>query len=220
MEKKIGVYICEGCGIGEAIDKERVVKNGVPKKIEICRNHPIMCSPEGVELIKKDIADEGVNTVVIAACSQRVLYDVFDFGPVIVKRANLREGVVWSHKPQEDRIGGEEGAPQVDQLIQEMAEDYVRMGIAEAEKMLPPEPYLEETFDKKIVVLGGGVAGLSAALDAAKAGYETLVIEKQAKIGGFAAKMRKQTPSSYPYEELQAPVIDQIIKEEIAKQNA
>jgi quinone-modifying oxidoreductase subunit QmoB len=213
MEKKLGVYICEGCGIGEAVDIERIRKNGVPKKIEICRNHPIMCSPEGLELIKKDIADEGVNTVVIAACSQRVLYDVFDFGPVIVQRANLREGVVWSHKPQEDRISGEEGAPQVDQLIQEMAEDYVRMGIATAEKVLPPEPYLEETFDKKIMVLGGGVAGLSAALDAAKAGYETLVIEKQAKIGGFATKMRKQTPSSYPYEELQAPVIDQIIKE-------
>ena len=213
MEKKLGVYICEGCGIGEAVDIERIRKNGVPKKIEICRNHPIMCSPEGLELIKKDIGDEGVNTVVIAACSQRVLYDVFDFGPVIVRRANLREGVVWSHKPQEDRISGEEGAPQVDQLIQEMAEDYVRMGIATAEKVLPPEPYLEETFDKKIVVLGGGVTGLSAALDAAKAGYETLVIEKQAKIGGFATKMRKQTPSSYPYEELQPPVIDQIIKE-------
>jgi quinone-modifying oxidoreductase subunit QmoB len=148
MEKKIGVYICEGCGIAEAVDIERIRKNGVPKKIEICRNHPIMCSPEGLELIKKDIADEGVNTVVIAACSRRVLYDVFDFGPVIVNRANLREGVVWSHKPQEDRIGGEEGAPQVDQLIQEMAEDYVRMGIAEAEKVLPPEPYLEETINK------------------------------------------------------------------------
>ncbi len=213
MEKKLGVYICEGCGIGEAVDIERIRKNGVPKKIEICRNHPIMCSPEGLELIKKDIADEGVNTVVIAACSQRVLYDVFDFGPVIVQRANLREGVVWSHKPQEDRISGEEGAPQVDQLIQEMAEDYVRMGIATAEKVLPPEPYLEETFDKKIMVLGGGVAGLSAALDAAKAGYEAVVIEKGLKVGGFAAKMRKQTPSSYPYEELQAPVIDQIIKE-------
>jgi quinone-modifying oxidoreductase subunit QmoB len=213
MEKKLGVYICEGCGIGEAVDRDRLAKEAVPKKIEICRNHPIMCSPEGVELIKKDIADEGVNTVVIAACSRRVLYDVFDFGPVIVQRANLREGVVWSHKPQEDRMIGEEGAPQVDQLIQEMAEDYVRMGIAEAEKVLPPEPYLEETFDKKIMVLGGGVAGLSAAIEAAKAGYEAVVIEKGPKVGGFAAKMRKQTPSSYPYEELQAPVIEQIIKE-------
>jgi quinone-modifying oxidoreductase subunit QmoB len=172
-----------------------------------------MCSPEGLELIKKDIADEGVNTVVIAACSRRVLYAVFDFGPVIVNRANLREGVVWSHKPQEDRILGEEGAPQVDQLIQEMAEDYVRMGIAEAENVVPAEPYLEETFDKKILVLGGGVTGLSAALEAAKTGYEATVIEKGTNVGGFAAKMRKQTPSSFPYEELQAPVIDQIIKE-------
>ncbi len=213
MEKKLGVYVCEGCGIAEAVDIERIRKNGVPKKIEICRNHPIMCSPEGIELVKKDIADEGVNTAVIAACSRRVLYDVFDFGPVIVERVNLREGVVWSHKPDEDRMTGEEGAQQVDQLIQEMAEDYVRMGIAEAERVLPPEPYLEETFDKKIMVLGGGVTGLSAALEVAKAGYEATVIEKGANVGGFAAKMRKQTPSSFPYEELQAPVIDQITKE-------
>lgn len=213
MEKKIGVYICEGCGIAEAVDTKRMAEKAVPKKIGLCRNHPIMCSPEGVALIKKDIADEGVNTAVICACSRRVLYDVFDFGAVIVKRVNLREGVAWSHKPQDDRMIGEEGGQQVDQLIQEMAEDYVRMGIAEAEKILPPEPFQDETFTKKIMVLGGGVAGLTAALEAAKAGYEAVVVEKKAKVGGFAANMRKQTPSAYPYEALQPPVIDQIIKE-------
>ncbi|MGD9022323.1 MAG: heterodisulfide reductase subunit A, partial [Deltaproteobacteria bacterium] len=120
MEKKLGVYVCEGCGIAEAIDKNRLMQKAIPKKIEIRRNHPIMCSPEGVDLIKKDIAGEGVNTVVICACSRRVLYDVFDFGPVIVERVNLREGVVWSHKPQQDRMIAEEGGPKVDQLIQEM----------------------------------------------------------------------------------------------------
>ncbi len=109
MEKKLGVYVCEGCGIAEAIDKNRLMQKAVPKKVQICRNHPIMCSPEGVDLIKKDIAGEGVNTVVICACSRRVLYDVFDFGPVIVERVNLREGVVWSHKPQQDRMIAEEG---------------------------------------------------------------------------------------------------------------
>ncbi len=85
-----------------------------------------------------------------------------------------------------------------------MAEDYVRMGIAEAEKILPPEPFVDETFTKKIMVLGGGVTGLSAALEVAKAGYEAVVIEKGNSVGGFATKMRKQTPSAYPYEQLQA----------------
>jgi len=205
MEKKLGVYICTGCGIGEALDIEALEKK-VPPKIKVRKTHPIMCSPEGVELIKQDIESEGVNTVVIAACSRRVLYDVFDFSPAITQRVNLREGVVWSHKPQEE---GE-----VDEFIQEMAQDYLRMGMAEAEKILPAEPYqLEEPINKRILVLGGGVTGLSAALEAAKAGYEAVVIEKETEVGGFAAKLRKQTPWAYPYEDLQEPVIQQIIRE-------
>jgi quinone-modifying oxidoreductase subunit QmoB len=213
MEKKLGVYICEGCGLGEGLDIERLKKK-VPPKIKICKTHPFLCGPDGINVIKQDIAGEGVNTAVIAACSRRVLYDVFDFGPVIVERVNLREGVVWSHKPEEDRMTGEEGGPQVDEVIQEMAEDYLRMGIAEAEKLLPAEPYKpEEAINKRILVLGGGVSGLSAALEAAKAGYEAVVIEKEPTVGGFASKMRKQTPTAYPYENLQEPVIGKIIAE-------
>ncbi len=208
MEKKLGVYICKGCGIGEALDIEKLEKK-VPPKIKVRKTHPIVCSPEGVELIKEDIASEGVNTVVIAACSRRVLYDVFDFGPaIVVERVNLREGVIWSHKPQDP------DAEEPDEFIQEMAEDYLRMGMAGAEKILPAEPYQpEEAIDKRIMVLGGGVTGLSAALEVAKAGYDATVIEKQAQVGGFAARMRKQTPWEHPYENLQEPVIEQIIKE-------
>jgi quinone-modifying oxidoreductase subunit QmoB len=211
MEKKLGVYICKGCGLGEALDIEKLEKK-VPPKIKICKTHPVLCSPEGVDLIKNDIESEGVNTVVIAACSRRVLWDVFDFRPAIVERVNLREGVVWSHKPREDAMP-EEG-PQVDEWVQEMAEGYLRMGIAEAEKIQKPEPYqLEEPINKRILVLGSGVTGLSAALEVAKTGYEAVVIEKEAEVGGFAAKMRKQTPWEYPYENAQEPVIGRIISE-------
>jgi quinone-modifying oxidoreductase subunit QmoB len=213
MEKKLGVYICTGCGIGEALDIEKLQKK-IPPKVKVQKIHPILCSPEGVDVIKQDIADEGVNTVVIAACSRRVLYDVFDFGPAIVQRVNLREGVVWSHKPDEEHMTGEEGGPQVDALIQAMAQDYLRMGIAEAEKILPAEPYQpEQPINKRIMVMGGGVTGLSAALDVAKAGYEAVVVERESQVGGFAAKLRKQTPWVYPYENLQEPVINQIISE-------
>ncbi|MDY6989372.1 MAG: FAD-dependent oxidoreductase [Thermodesulfobacteriota bacterium] len=213
MEKKLGVYICKGCGIAEALDIDRLEKI-VPPKIEVRKTHPILCSPEGVELIKQDIANEGVNTVVICACSRRVLYDVFDFGPNVVQRVNLREGVVWSHKPNEENMTGEEGGPQVDELIQEMAEDYLRMGMAEAEKVQKAEPYqLPDPINKRILVLGGGVTGLSSALEVAKAGYEAVVIEKEGEVGGFAAKLRKQTPWAYPYEDSQEPVIRQVIKD-------
>ncbi len=213
MQKKVGVYICTGCGIGDALDIEKLDKK-VPPKIKFRGTHPFLCGPEGVELIKKDVEGEGVNTVVVAACSRRVNHNVFNFGPeVIVDRVNLREGVVWSHKPKEGAAPaeGEEGTG-VDEFMQEMAQDYVKMGLAEAEKMKLPEP-VEETIDKKIIILGGGVTGLTAALDVAKAGYEATIIEKAPKVGGFAAKLRKQTPSTSPYEALQQPVIDGIIKE-------
>jgi quinone-modifying oxidoreductase subunit QmoB len=192
----------------EKLDKK------VPPKVKFRFNHDILCSPEAVDLIKKDIEGEGVNTVVICACSRRVLQDVFNFGPeVIVERVSLREGVVWSHKPREAAAPaeGEEG-PAVDEWIQEMAQDYVRMGLAEAEKVELPEPY-EETIDKKILVMGGGVTGLTAALEVAKTGYEATLVEKGGTLGGFAAKMRKQTPTSSPYEALQQPMIEEIIKE-------
>jgi quinone-modifying oxidoreductase subunit QmoB len=69
----------------------------VPKKRVLpVKTHPFLCGKEGVELIKKDIA-EGTNTLVIAACSRRVNFDVFRFDGCIVDRVNLREGVVWSH---------------------------------------------------------------------------------------------------------------------------
>ena len=213
MEKKLGVYICQGCGLQEALKTDGLEGIAAEKNIEPCRVHPILCSPEGVDLIKNDIDNEGVNTVVIAACSRRVLYDVFNFGPgLVVERVNLREGVVWSHKPIQE---GEEAPPDVEdpyELIQEMAEDYLRMGIAKAQRTVPAEPY-EAEINRKILVMGGGVSGLSAALDAAKAGYEVTVVEKSNKVGGYAAHLRKQTPWAAPYEALQEPIIDKIIRE-------
>jgi quinone-modifying oxidoreductase subunit QmoB len=213
MEKKLGVYICKGCGLGEALKEDRLAGVAVSKKVAPCRIHPILCSPEGLEVIKKDIDNDGVNTVVIAACSRRVLYDLFNFGPgVYVERVNLREGVVWSHKPIHD---GEEAPPDVEdpyELIQEMAEDYLGMGIAKAQRVTIPEPYRAE-ITKNVLVLGGGVSGLTGALEVAKTGYDVTVVEKSAALGGYAAKLRKQTPWTTPFDSLQEPVIGRIIKE-------
>ena len=99
MEKKLGVYICGGCSINEGLDLEKLSLIATKEyKIPICKTHPAMCGDEGVSLIKQDMASEGVNTIVIAACSGRVKFDVFDFGSSnIVERVNVREQVVWSH---------------------------------------------------------------------------------------------------------------------------
>ena len=94
MEKKFGVYICKGCGIKEAMDVEKVA--GAAKKVQNYKFHDALCSPEGVQLIKDDMAKEGVNTIIIAACSPRVKYEEFDFPGAIVERVNIREFVAWT----------------------------------------------------------------------------------------------------------------------------
>jgi len=96
MEKKIAVYICSGCGIGDALDIEKLSELATGEcKAAICRTHATLCSPEGAKLIKDDIANEGANGIMIAACSPRVMYDVFNFEGCVVDRVNLREQVAW-----------------------------------------------------------------------------------------------------------------------------
>ena len=209
MDKKYGVYICTGCGIGDTLDMEALV--GVPDEEGVnCITHPFLCSKEGVELIQKDVDDGKVNAMVIGACSRRVNFDVFKFDNCIVERANLREGVVWPHSREtypaltEDQKDDEEHFDP----IQMKAEDYIKMGMIRVEKVTLPEPYQTESFSKKILVLGGGVTGMAAALDAAKTGYEVTIVEKTAALGGYSAKLRSQMPVVEPFEALQPPVAE------------
>jgi quinone-modifying oxidoreductase subunit QmoB len=202
MEKKYGVYICKGCGIEKAIDIEKLSKNaakGAKLPEETVKNHPILCSPEGLQLIKSDIK-EGTNTIVIAACSPRVKYEEFDFPGTITERANIRELVAWSQQPNTEEA-------------QMTAADYLRMGIIKVQKGTLPEPNVLEDLSKTILVVGGGISGLSAALEAANAGYQVVLVEKEAELGGWAAKLYKEVPRQYPYEKLEDPIIFSKIQE-------
>jgi quinone-modifying oxidoreductase subunit QmoB len=214
MDKKYCVYICTGCGIGDALDMEALCE--VPEEEGFpVETHPFLCGKEGVELIKKGIAGNGVNSLVIAACSRRVNYDVFNFEGCIVDRVNLREQTVWSHPRSQFPALTEEQKDDEEHFdrLQMLAEDYLKMGMAKVKKINLPEPYKLETLSRKILVIGGGITGISAALDAAKAGYETTIVEKESALGGYAAKIRKQLPTEHPYENLVSPVIKSKIKE-------
>ncbi len=213
MDKKYGVYICTGCGIGDALDIEKLKE--IPEEEGLsCKTHPMFCGKEGVEVLKKDV-EEGTNTLIIAACSRRVNFDVFKFDGCFVDRVNIREGVVWSHSRSQFPALTEEEKEDEDNFdrVQMMAEDYLRMGIAKSEKVTLPEPYQMETFNRKILVIGGGISGISAAIDAAKAGYEVTVVEKEAKLGGYAAKVRKQLPVTHPFDKPIPPFIQSKIDE-------
>ena len=214
MDKKYGVYICTGCGIGDVLDMEDLVE--VPDEEGMnCITHPFLCGEEGVQLIQKDVDDDKVNAIVIGACSRRVNFDVFNFKGCVIERVNLREGVVWPHsretypKLEEDQKDDEEHFDQ----IQMKAEDYIKMGMIKVEKINIPEPYKTESFSKKILVLGGGITGISAAIDASKAGFEVTIVEKQDKLGGYLTNMRSQMPISDPFEDIIPTIIDEKIQE-------
>ena len=213
MDKKYGVYICTGCGIGDALDIKALC--GIPEEEGLpVTTHPFLCGKEGQALLKKDIAEKGINTLVIGACSRRVNFDVFKFDGCIVDRVNLREQVVWSHPRSEFPALTEEQKDDGEHFdrLQMLAEDYVRMGMARVEKVDLPEPSKLDTFSRKILVLGGGMTGMAAALDAAKAGYAVTIVEKEPVLGGHANHWRYQLPVQDPYEALISPMVADTIK--------
>jgi quinone-modifying oxidoreductase subunit QmoB len=87
------------------------------------------------------------------------------------------------------------------------------MGMARVEKVDLPEAYLLDTLHKNILVIGGGISGMTAAIEAAKAGYDVTVVEKESALGGKARGWRKQLPGAYPYEGLISPTIADKINE-------
>lgn len=190
-DNKTGLYICSDCGIGESLKLDALKLIAEKElKVPICKIHPFLCNQDGVKMIKDDIANEGVNKIVIAACSPRVNADKFDFDPLlyVTERVNIREQVAWSQP-----VGAES--------TQQLAADYIRMGIVRAQKASPPEPVVADLC-KTILVVGGGVTGINAALDAAKAGNEVVLVEKENELGGWLKKMYKVPPKAAPYSTL------------------
>ncbi len=191
METKIGVYICKGCDIGKSLDIDKLVEVATDEmEAAFCKTHDVLCSREGVESIQADIENEGVNRVVVAACSQRVFPESFEFAAhVLTDRANLREHVAWSHEPN-------------DEDTQMLGEDQIRMGVARLSAVGPPEAFVEET-SKDLMVVGGGISGMTAASSAAAAGYKVTLVEKEDRLGGWAARFRKVFPKNPPYKDLE-----------------
>ncbi|MEW6007038.1 MAG: hydrogenase iron-sulfur subunit [bacterium] len=201
MDKKIGIYICKGCSIEQSLNLERLIEKASKEtKLPITsfKLSPVLCN-EGIALIKEDIKKEGINTLVIAGCSGRVKSEVFNFPNCILERVNIRELCVFCQPPKREDT----------QLI---AEDYLKMGITKAIKQNIPEPYIEENIERAILVVGGGISGLTASLETADCGYKTILVEKENNLGGYSARLYKQVPTEYPYEEIREPIVFEKIK--------
>ena len=200
VETKVGGYICSGCEIGDALDIEGLKKLCSGElKLPVCKVHEKLCSREGIQMIKDDIAAEGLNRVIVAACSGRVKTEEFEFdGGVMTDRVSLREMVTWVMEPN-------------DEDTQMAAEDYIRMSVAKMRNSEPTEPLVEET-DETILVVGGGMTGMKSALASANAGYKCVIVEKEDKLGGWATKYSKVFPKTPPYSTLSDSGVDELVK--------
>ncbi len=189
-ETKTAAYICKGCEIGTRLDTDALVKAATKSgKMNLVREHDFLCSAEGVALIKNDIETEGVTHAAICACSRRAKTEAFNFPTIAMSRGNLREGVIWIRPDTEEAR----------ETTQEMAEDYVRMACAEVKAMQVPPGNQKTGTVKTLLVVGGGMSGMTSALEASKAGYKVVLVEKTGALGGWAGKLHKRVPTREPF---------------------
>ena len=186
----MGAYVCKGCGIGDRLDcgqlEQTATRDG---KAKFAKSHDFLCSAEGVAMIQADIDSGETNHVIIGACSRRAKVEAFNFQNVTVSRANLREGVIWV-RPDND---------EANETTQEMADDYMRMACAESKFQKLPTRSGEQELNKNILVVGGGISGMTAAIEAADAGYPAVIVEKSAELGGVMGQLHKRVATTAPY---------------------
>ncbi|MDP3066906.1 MAG: FAD-dependent oxidoreductase, partial [Methanobacteriaceae archaeon] len=189
-DPKIGVYVCHcGINIGGVIDIEELVNYAATlPNVEISAEYKYYCSDPGQEEIQKDIKENGINRVVVAACSPRLHEPTFrrcireaGLNQFLFEFANIREHDSWVH------MGEPEAAT-------EKAKDLVRMAVAKARLLEALEASKVDVINKALVI-GGGVAGIQSALDLADMGFQTYLVEKQPTIGGRMAQLDKTFPT-------------------------
>ena len=199
------LFVCTGCGIGEAVDAEQLAATGTADLKHPGTVSGPLCVPEGLALLRESLAEAEASRVVIAACSERVNHDVFSpasLGVDMVGRVNIREMVAWSKPPGEDET-------------QRLAEDYIRMGTQRLLWSRRPERQ-ERDIETALLVVGGGISGLTAALEAANAGHDVHLVERQSELGGWMASFAKLFPTRPPYRELEPVRIQEIIDAVVA----
>ncbi len=197
---QMAIALCSGCGIGDSIDLDRL-REKVSGRFDgtTCSIHPCLCSEDGMESIRTLVQQSGVHRLAIAACSPRMKSECFRFHELLTERINLREQICWTMKP-----GVED--------TQEAAEDQTWMALAKLQSIRQPSPYIPEDISEEILVVGGGVAGLTAALEGARAGYRVHLVEKQKRLGGYAGRIYKLIPEHTRPNGLQEPDTGQLVK--------
>jgi quinone-modifying oxidoreductase subunit QmoB len=207
MAEKIGVYFDEASLMG-ALDVAKIM-DGVRAKwsatCPVVKSHAQLASDAGRAMIQADIDAGLVDGVCICGSSPRVDWDVYRFPGVLVERVNLREQCVLCFQEPAGKPADASA-----ELLHKMAVDYVNMGVVKLQKATPPGGGEIEVV-RRILVVGGGWTGLSAALDVASLGYDVLLLEKKDHLGGAAAEMYKTIPLAPPYTKAQPTGVEKKI---------
>ena len=198
MSSKIGVYF-DAANIGGGLDVEALAA-GVKAKWEslvaVVRVFPVLA--DQAQSIAKDIEDNGLDGVLICGASPRQDVEIYRF-PVLTERVNLREQCVLSY---EDPLGNGlvPGQPAPELLVQ-IATDYINMGVVKLQKGSLPDSAALEKGVRRILVVGGGFTGLTAAAEAAASGYEVVLVEKTDRLGGAVNNIPTGSPLQGPWED-------------------
>ena len=187
---RIGVYVCHcGLNIARTVDCEKVAaqSSSLPDVV-IARDIQYACSEPGQQSMKEDIAEQGLDRIVIASCSPRLHEPTFrqmlesvGLNPYLLEMANLREHCSWVHMHDPQAATGK-------------ALDLVRMAVARA-GLLEPLQSSKLPVSKRTLVIGGGIAGIQTALDLADNGYDVVMVERKPSIGGQMARLDKTFPT-------------------------
>ena len=206
MKARVGVYICHcGINIAATVDVEAVTAfaQTLPNVV-VARDYTYMCSDPGQELIKSDIEEYGLTHVVVAACSPRMHEPTFrgvveqaGINPYCFEMANIREQCSWVHG---ERVRATEKAKQL-----------VASAVAKASLLRPLEER-EVGVIPAALVIGGGIAGIEAALDIANAGFKVYLVEKEPTIGGRMAQLNRTFPTLESCLELLVPRMREVVE--------
>jgi len=187
---KVGVYVCHcGKNIAGVIDVRRVVEEiRRLDEVSVAIDYTFMCSKSGQQMIIDDIKAGRVDRVVVAACSPSMHEETFmraleegGLNRYLFEMANIREQCAWVHydNPEE---------------ATEKAVDLIRAAVKKV-CLYEPLERIKMPITKRALVIGGGIAGIRAALDIAEAGIEVYLIEKSPSIGGKMAQLDKTFPT-------------------------
>ncbi|RLF14196.1 MAG: disulfide reductase, partial [Thermoprotei archaeon] len=187
---KVGVYVCRcGGNISDYVDCDRLRSEASKwPGVAVARVETYLCSKPSQDTIVEDVVRKGLNRVVVACCTPRMHLATFrsvmeraGLNPYLLEFVNVREHCAWVHGSNRE-------------AATRKALSLLRAGYEKCLELEPLEPIVEEC-SRAALVVGGGIAGMTCALELANKGYEVYLVERKASIGGNMAKLTKVFPT-------------------------